>query len=161
MMRAMVVEASRRWSTDDPQNTSQMALAARADYLDLMRAYLVSLRDPPVTGRSLGAFDEAEWVREGWSAGAIIVAIARPGYDRMWIEMDLVMLQLELADRVLHARQLKAQLGRWPATIPDIETSRIAGVHWVYRVDSDGRMSIAVSPTLQWMGPPLRFESRE
>ena len=159
MMRALVVDTSRKFST----NNSQMARAARADYLDLMRVYLVQLRDLPVTSWSADWIDPTDHaMRDGWSAGAIVAEIARPGLDRAWISADLVMLQLELTDRVLQARQLKAQMGRWPAAIPNVETSRIAGVHWAYRLGSDGQMSIAVSPTLQWTGPfPLRFEWRE
>jgi hypothetical protein len=157
VLQALVIDASRRMS-----GPSQMARAAHADYLDLTRAFLVRLRDQPVTTQPTYAeFSEADAMRDGWSAGTIVAEIARPGLDRAWISADLVMLQLELTDRVLQARQLKAQLGRWPATIPNGETSRIAGVHWVYRLGSDGQMSIAVSPTLQWVGPPLRFESRE
>ena len=156
VMHALVAEGGRKWSA----GTSQMERAAHADYLDSMRVYLVGLRDQPLTAQH-AAYSEADAVRDGWSAGAIIAAIGQWGFDRAWLSAGLVMLQIELTDRVLHARQLKAQLGRWPAAIPNVETSRIPGVHWIYFVGQDGRMSIAVSPTLQGTGPPLRFESGE
>ena len=155
LMRANLVRASHEFALDH----SQMARASRADYLDLTRAYLVQLPDLPVTAPPVAGINPDEAIREGWSIGAMVADMMRPELRSEWISMDRVMLQLELTDRVLHARQLKAQRGTWPATIPGIETSRIAGVHWVYRVGSDQQMSIAVSPTLQ--GPPLRFESRE
>jgi hypothetical protein len=157
MMRAMVIHASQMWSAAH----SQMGLAARADYLDLERAFWVKLRDLPVTAQPAGMVSDADVMRDGWSAGAVVAMIARPGDVRAWRNAQGATLQIELSDRVLQARQLKAHLGRWPAAIANIETSRIAGVHWTYGVDSDGRMSVAVSPTLEGMGLPLQFESRE
>lgn len=155
MMRAMGLRAGRMLSV----GTSQMERAARADYLDLMRAELVRLRDLPVTSPQDGGVNEVDAKRKGWSVGAIVAAIERPGDERTWIGTECVMLQLELTDRVLRARQLKAQLGRWPAAIPDIEKSRVPGAHWIYVVGQDGRMSIALGERLQSTGPPLRFES--
>jgi hypothetical protein len=158
MLQALVIDASRkRWGT------SQMGRAAHADYLDLMRAFLVQVRSQPVTTLSTSMeFRDADAMRDGWSAGTTVAMIARPGLYRAWLTADDVMLQFELTDRVLRARELKAQLGRWPAAIPDLETSRFADVHWVYRVSPDGRISIALRPTLQVMPrPPLRFESHE
>ena len=157
MMRTIVIHDSQMWSTVD----SQTARAARADYLDLERAFWVKLRNLPVTAQLAGSFSEADARRDGWSVGAVAAAIAQAEDERAWRSAESVALQIELSDRVLEARQLKAQLGRWPAAIPNIETSRIAGVHWNYGVGSDGLMSVGVSPTLQGMGPPLRFESRE
>jgi len=158
MLQALLIDASRkRWGT------SQMGRAAHADYLDLMRAFLVQVRSQSVTALSTPLeFEDAEAMRDGWSAGTTVAMIGRSGLYRAWLTADDVMLQLELTDRVLRARELKAQLGRWPSAIPAIEPSRVGGVHWVYRVSADGRMSIALSQPLPAMsGPPLRFESQE
>jgi hypothetical protein len=157
MLQALVIDASRkRWGT------SVMGRAARADYLDLMRTFLVRLRDLPVTTPPTMEFGDADAMRDGWSAGTTVAMIARPGLYRAWLTVDGVMLQFELTDCVLRARELRARLGRWPAAIPDIETSRFAGVHWVYLVSPDGRLSIVLSPPLQGLsGQPLRFESVE
>jgi hypothetical protein len=157
LIRAMVVHGSLMFSKDN----SQMGRAARADYLDLEGAELVRLRDLPVTAPQLPAFSKADAMRDGWSAGAIIAVMAQAGDQRMWLGASIAMLQIELTDRVLHARQLRVQLGRWPAATPDIEASRLGGVHWVYRVGQDGRMSISISQPLESTGPPLRFESRQ
>jgi len=157
LLRAMVIDASRRtWGT------SQMGRAAHADYLDLMRASLVQLRDHQVAAQPTFTEVSDAALRDGWSGGAIVAMIGRPGLYPVLLTMDAVTLQFELTDRVLHARELKAQLGRWPAAIPAMETSRVVGVHWVYRVSPDGGMWIALRQPLQGVsGPPLRFESRE
>jgi len=157
MLQALVIDASRKkWGT------SQMGRAAHADYLDLTRAFLVQLRSQATALSTSMEFGDEHAMRDGWSAGTTVAMIARPGLYRAWLTADDVMLQFELTDRVLRARELKAQLGRWPAAIPDLETSRFADVHWVYRVSPDGRMSIALTEPLQGMsGPPLRFESHQ
>ena len=157
-LRAIVIDANqKRWGT------SQMGRTAHADYLDLMRAFLVQLRDQEVAAQPTSTeVSDADALRDGWSVGATVAMIVRPGLYRVSLIVDDVTLQFELTDRVLHARELKAQLDRWPAAIPAMETSRVAGVHWVYRVSPDGGMSIAISQPLAAMsGPPLRFESRE
>jgi hypothetical protein len=157
MIRALVIHSSLMWSA----SSSQMARAARADYLDLQRGYLVKMRDLPVFSSPTSTFDETAARRDGWSAGAMVAVMGYTTDVRAVLSANYVMLELELSDRVLQARQLKAHLGRWPAAIPNLETSRIAGVHWIYDVAADGRMSVAVSPALPSIGPPLRFESRQ
>lgn len=158
VLRALVINANQRqWGA------SQMGRAAHADYLDLMRAFLVQLRDQQVAAQPTSMeVSDADAMRDGWSAGAIVAMIGRPSLYPVLLGMDEVTLQLELTDRVLHARELKAQLGRWPPAIPAMETSRVVGVHWVYRVSPNGGMSIAISQSLPAMsGPPPRFEARE
>jgi hypothetical protein len=171
LMRALVVHTDRmRFSAPASPLIAfgrsllfgQMERGAHADYLDLMRTHLVQLRDQSVTARPAGGndvFDTNAMLRQGWSLGTTVALQWLPGLDRAWLGMDCVMLQLELTDRVLQARQQKARLGRWPAAIPDLETSRMAGVHWIYLVGQDGRMSISLDQPIQYTGPPLRFES--
>jgi hypothetical protein len=158
LLRAIVISTDQRmWGT------SQMGRAAHADYLDLMRASMEELRDQQVMARPTSMeVRDADAMRDGWSAGATVAMIERPVLSRFLITMDDVTLQFELTDRVLCARELNAQLGHWPATIPAVDRSRVVGTHWVYRVRPDGGMSIALSqPLPARSGPPLRFESRE
>jgi hypothetical protein len=154
-MRAMVAEGGGwKWAA----GTSQMERAARADYLDVMRVYLVRLRDQKTITAEHAAYSESDALRDGWSTGTMIAVMFQPSFDHVWLSANLVTLQIELTDRVLQARALKAKLGKWPAAIPGIETSRVPGAHWVYRAGPDGRMSIALNETID-MGPPLRFEA--
>ncbi len=162
-VKALVVQADHRFSMGQEKDTSQVARASRADALDLTRAELTRFKTLPVTMEATGGsgFDEAKAWRDGWSLGAIIFAIGEPGDARAWISIEQVTLDLELTDRVLQARQLKARLGRWPATISGVEKSRVNGAQWVYSVVPDGRVSITLNQPLKWASPALRFESRE
>jgi hypothetical protein len=77
---------------------------------------------------------------------------------------DRLIIDLELTERILEARIRRAALGRWPAAIPGLETSRMPGEHWSYFVGNDGRMTIYFSRELHWEGQrgwmlPLRYES--
>jgi hypothetical protein len=61
-------------------------------------------------------------------------------------------IQMELTDKVLQLRELKAQQGAWPKEAPGIEKSFCPKETWKYESTADGGMSLTFS------GPPISKE---
>jgi hypothetical protein len=138
--------------------------ASHVDYLDARRMMLVRMRDEPVSDGPLRIAEPTDLTDPPMSAGAILSTLAVPNLLNTVRRTDRLIVDLELTDRVLQVRELRAKLGHWPDHISGIERSRIANGHWVYSVDAKGRMSIAFSRDLLWDGVtglvlPLRYES--
>lgn len=75
-------------------------------------------------------------------------------YNDCLIRLEVLWLNLELADKVLQIKEAKkaSSDGKWPASIPGIESSTCQGVHWNYRITPDGTMCISISK------PPASYE---
>jgi hypothetical protein len=65
---------------------------------------------------------------------------------------DRLMVDTELTDRVLQARELRAKLGSWPQEIPGFAASRMPNAHWIYAPAPDGKLRISLSRELRWEG---------
>ena len=142
--RSVEVEAAVRLRADGA--SSMTARAFRADYLDGMRANLlhtrtVSLTDAPSALQDMNTLPMSEPGRE-------VALIAGPGLDRGRQAAQGVMLDFELTDRVLEARQEKTKTGRWPDALPNVASAQVPGAEWVYATDADGVISISLNRTL-------------
>jgi hypothetical protein len=163
MLNALTVESYGRASSLD--GTSAFERASRADFLDLTRRFLVSLRDSPVCdGTPEDLLAGTPDNRELLSAGYILGSISRPNDAHSWRRVDRLIVDIELTRKILQAREQRSRLGRWPEEIPGIEESRMSDGHWIYAVDSKGRLSIAFSRPLNWSDQhglmlPQRYES--
>jgi hypothetical protein len=139
--------------------------ASRADFLDSRRALLVLLRDAPVSdGEAAIAKDPDSSDSPPLSPGAVVESISMTNLASAMRRVDRLTIDLELTDRILQARAVKAALGRWPDAIPGLEASRMPGEHWTYVRSADGRVTISFSRELHWDDQrgwmlPLRFES--
>lgn len=79
-----------------------------------------------------------------------------------WKRADRLALDIELTRKVLEARIARGGAASWPADLPGVETTALAGAKWVYAVSPDGAMSLALDRELRWpdqKGPvlPTRF----
>ncbi|MDQ6892618.1 MAG: hypothetical protein M3167_08045 [Acidobacteriota bacterium] len=146
-LQAMEVDAAGRfWRI--PGGPSRAERAMRADYLDLSRVFLVSLRDLPVAdGPLVPARLEGE---AGESPGGVLARIGMPNLVEAVRRADRLMVDAELTDRILEARELEASVGHWAAEAPRDGASRMPGARWIYSVGSDGRLTISLSRELHW-----------
>jgi hypothetical protein len=157
LVRAHVAEALARLRAL-PKGTSRVARASRADFLDTSRRLLIGLRDAPVTdGSQDTAVSRGPGDDHPESLGVVAAMLSQPWMASTLRSADRLVLQTELTDRILHARIVKARLGRWPAEIPNNSASRMAGEHWRYSIDGDGQMTVSFSREIR-AGPPLRYE---
>jgi hypothetical protein len=96
-----------------------------------------------------------------------MLAMSMPNTRSSFLRADRLVVDAELTSKVLEAKGLRQNGGRWPAAIPGIETSRYPGAAWRYEASPDGgRRSIAFSRVLDspyWKGGlkplPLTFSS--
>ncbi|MEG4520931.1 MULTISPECIES: hypothetical protein [unclassified Microcoleus] len=68
------------------------------------------------------------------------------------------MLDLELTQKILQVKALAAKTGKWPASVPDMESSICPGAKWLYRVAPDGTMSISFSEKPKWLEERLNYK---
>jgi len=62
------------------------------------------------------------------------------------------MLDLELTQKILQVKELAAKTGKWPQSVPNMESEICPGVEWVYQVSPDGTtMSIYLSEQPEWL----------
>ena len=61
------------------------------------------------------------------------------------------MLDLELTKKILQVKELAAKTGKWPQSVPNMESKICPGVEWVYQVSPDGKMSISLSEQPEWL----------
>lgn len=137
---------------------------ASARLLEDHRRLLLAARDAPVTDGDPKALARAAGLTERrpglWGLELVDVGGVLRRTDRLVVD-------LELTDRVLLARELRREAGPeapWPARVEGLETSRLAGASWAYAVDGD-RITIALSRETSWPGQiglllPTRFVSR-
>jgi hypothetical protein len=133
--------------------SSRYARATRADYLDLSRILLVGFRDAPVGDGPLAP----RFPKDGDATpGGVLVSVSMPNLAEAVRRADRLMVDIELTDRVLQARELRAKLGNWPQEIPGFAASRMPDAHWIYApaAGGDGKLSISLSRELRWEGGP-------
>jgi hypothetical protein len=75
------------------------------------------------------------------------------------------MLDLELTQKILQVKALAAKTGKWPQSVPNIESEICPSVEWVYQVSPDGTMSISLSEQPEWLTErreklPLTYSTR-
>ncbi|EDX73405.1 hypothetical protein MC7420_1201 [Coleofasciculus chthonoplastes PCC 7420] len=61
------------------------------------------------------------------------------------------MLDLELTQKILQVKAIAAKTGKWPQSVPNMESKICPGVEWVYQVSPDGTMSISLSEQPEWL----------
>lgn len=68
-------------------------------------------------------------------------------YQHYLFPLEVVWLNIELTDKVLKIKEAKAVSpdGKWPTSIPGIESSICQGARWNYRVTPDGKMCISIN----------------
>jgi len=79
--------------------------------------------------------------------------VATPGLPNQWLKGGKRMLDLELTQKILQVKALAAKLGRWPESVPNLESSICPGEKWLYQVSSDGTMSLTFSKQLNSAKP--------
>ena len=75
------------------------------------------------------------------------------------------MLELELTQKILQVKAIAAKTGKWPPSVPNMESEICPGVEWVYQVSPDGTMSISLSEQPEWLTErreklPLTYSTR-
>jgi len=71
-----------------------------------------------------------------------------PYFFSQWPKGGKQMLRLELTQKILQVKAQAAKLGRWPQSVPHLESSICPGQKWLYQVSSDGTMSLTFSQQL-------------
>ena len=82
------------------------------------------------------------------------------------VKAEKHMLDLELTQKIVQAKALAAETGKWPTTLPNLESNVCPGYEWVYNVAEDGTMSLSLNPEPEWaverqkkQGLPMDFFS--
>jgi hypothetical protein len=87
-----------------------------------------------------------------------------PSLASMWRKPGRLMLELEMTQKIMQAKELAAKPGKWPQSLPDLESSICAGYKWIYKVSPDGTMSISLSQIPAWFNHttevPLTYSAK-
>lgn len=164
MLKALVMGASGSFE-ELPKGSSAFERASRADFLNLERKALVRLRDSGIAELpTRKEMENPEPEPEALSAGAILASIVLPNRTHSWNQVDRLIVETEMTEKVLQLKKLRADLGRWPSPVAGIESSRAFAGRWIYSVNENGRMSLAFSDEPVWVVQyglriPLRYES--
>lgn len=143
---------------------SMFSRAFDVDYLDGTRATLQHLAAVSLTDRlpyPAPSLFESTYRWFDVAPGRIVMRIAQPGLERMWLSAQQVMLNIELTDRVLDAGEEKTRLGHWPDAMSAVPSMHAPGASWIYRRERGGAMSIALDRALpEFNGGAPVFEGR-
>lgn len=111
------------------------------------------------------ASDEIEF-KEQPAFWNVLGQIAFPSFFNVSTKGQKFMLDSELTQKILQANALAAKTGKWPGTLPNLESSVCPGYTWVYQVAKDGTMSLSLSQEpklaaqrLKYSGLPLNYRS--
>ncbi|NEO98772.1 MAG: hypothetical protein F6K58_08855 [Symploca sp. SIO2E9] len=74
-----------------------------------------------------------------------------PSFINQRLKGDHAMLELELTQKILQIKELAAKEGKWPESVPNLESSICPGEKWIYQVSPDNTMSISFSAQPQWL----------
>ena len=66
------------------------------------------------------------------------------------------LVEVELTQKILQAKGRAAELGRWPETLPNLESRICPGERWVYRVSEEGTMSLSLSREPPWLAEHIK-----
>ncbi|MEO0769892.1 MAG: hypothetical protein AAFY72_10740 [Cyanobacteria bacterium J06649_4] len=128
-------------------------------YLVLSNVNTTHLREKSheqLVGKSICSLDvgalENELLEElpWWN---LMGAVALPSFLTQWRKGGDRMLTAELTHLVVQAKALAAEQGKWPETLPNLESSTCPGEHWTYSVSSTGEMSLSFSRDFAWRQP--------
>jgi hypothetical protein len=125
-----------------------------------MRTAYLRIKASPVMGKDL--WDETKGPEKNVSD--ILVAIQMPNMVDCFKRVDRLVIETELTDKVLEARELRRGNDlKWPTSVPGIEATRFPDAKWIYSVSPDGTMSLSLSKEPKWNASglvlPLRFSS--
>lgn len=73
-----------------------------------------------------------------------------PNMSSQWRKSGRLMLEFEMTQKILQAKEFAAKQGKWPQSLPGLESSVCPGYKWIYKVSPDGTMSISLSQTPAW-----------
>jgi hypothetical protein len=111
---------------------SQVTEGTRKDLLEIREAPVV--RDLPER--------RPKW----YSASDILLSISLSGIHSMFRRVDEYLLDTELTEKVLRARELRGQSGnRWPISIPGMDETRVPGARWLCSVSPDGVLTLQLN----------------
>ncbi|MGH9365815.1 MAG: hypothetical protein ACRD1B_11215 [Thermoanaerobaculia bacterium] len=125
-----------------------------------LRLEYVGIKNSPLSDREI----PERKVDSKSGSTAILLSIAIPNKLEMFRRVDRFVLDTELTDKILQARQRRLQNGwKWPAAIPGIEMTRFHEAKWIYSVSPEGTMSLSLSKEPKWnqggLRLPVRFNS--
>jgi hypothetical protein len=131
-----------------------------SDATEKMRLAYLRIKASPVMGKDL--WDETYGPEK--NASDILVAIQMPNMVDCFKRVDRLVIESELTDKVLQARQLRHENNlKWPPFVPGIEATRFPDAKWIYSVSSEGAMSLSLSKEPKWNASglvlPVRFSS--
>ncbi|MGK7927498.1 MAG: hypothetical protein AB4290_20025 [Spirulina sp.] len=81
----------------------------------------------------------ARWNLPGNKYGVLLIDQLR--------KAEAYMLNVELTQKILKIKELALQQGKWPQSVPDLESEICPGATWIYQVTDDGQMSLSLSHT--------------
>ena len=98
----------------------------------------------------------------------IFAQMLMPSFYHVLLKARQYQLDLELTDKILQVKELAKKEGKFPQSIPNLESSVCPGVNWVYQVKPDGSMSISLEQKSQWLvekekepkALPLNYDAR-
>ncbi len=125
--------------------SSQFTEGLRKDYLEIRESSSVrDIPDEKTTGRT---------------PAQIMLSIHIPNTHSSFRRVDEFLIDAELTDKILQARQLRQQNGgKWPAAISGIDITRLPGARWVYSVSAEGmRIELNQNPYKDRGGFKLPF----
>ena len=70
--------------------------------------------------------------------------------EQEWIKGGQLMLDLELTQKIIQAKEAAAKEGKWPNSLPNLDSSICPNTKWIYQVSPDGTMSISLHPIPTW-----------
>ena len=91
-----------------------------------------------IYGRNLGLWNS-------WTTGSV--------FDFYTQEHKAVYQQLaaELNHHILSAKRIKKDTGKWPSTLSNLESKICPGETWLYKVETDGTLSITLSAESEYL----------
>jgi hypothetical protein len=109
------------------------------DATEKMRPAYLRIKEAPVMGKDL--WDETHGPEK--NASDIMVAIQMPNMVDCFKRADRLVIESELTDKILQARQLRRESSlKWPASVPGIEATCFPDAKWIYSVSPEGMMSL-------------------
>jgi len=136
------------WS--NPMRQNFVRWQAIADYQNSIKVYTLLAKDD-VCSFTFDSF---------WSKINLTDKSLEPNYIPQWLKAGRIMLELELTQKILQAKENLATLGSLKQ-IPSVKSSVCPNNQWVYQVSPDNSISISLNPMPKWTsdvkGLPLTY----
>lgn len=91
-------------------------------------------------------------INGAWWNLALGRVIEIPSFLNQEFKAEKYMLELEFTQKILQVKEIAAKQGKWPDSVPNLESSFCPGYRWVYQVSEDGTMSISLNKKPEWVG---------